>query len=93
MWISSRASLQSTLSALVMLLAYDSWRRTASRRALAGLVGGAFLGFFSKEDALMIFPVLALYEWFLRRENLSTLARENHICWRWARWPTRPCCI
>ena len=41
----------------------------------------------------MIFPVLALYEWFLRRENLSTQARENLICWRWARWPTRPCCI
>jgi len=76
-WISSRASLQSTLGVLVMLLAYDTWRREQRRGVLGMLLAGALIGFFSKEDALMIFPVIALYEWFIRGERSWSVAGQK----------------
>lgn len=65
-WISSRASLQSTTGVLLMLFFYDRWRQRERKWDLVGLLFAGFIGFFSKEDALMVFPVIVLYEWFLR---------------------------
>lgn len=71
-WISSRASLQSTLGVLLMLFFYDRWRQGEKKGDLAGLLLAGFIGFFSKEDALMVFPVLVLVEFFIYRRDLST---------------------
>lgn len=78
-WISSRASLQSTTGVLMMLIGYDRWRAERSNQNLAILLAGGFIGFFSKEDALMIFPILLAYEWYLRRMGFSELAREKYV--------------
>ena len=64
-WISSRASLQSTTGVLLMLFFYDRWRQYERKGDLVGLLMAGFIGFFSKEDALMVFPVIVMYEWFL----------------------------
>ncbi len=66
-WISSRASLQSTTGVLLMLFFYDRWRQGEKKGDLVGLLLSGFIGFFSKEDALMVFPVILLYEFFVRR--------------------------
>jgi tetratricopeptide (TPR) repeat protein len=76
-WISARGALQSTLGVLMVLLCYDHWRQRPSGWAGTGMLGGAFIGFFSKEDALMVFPLLALHEWFIRRENPCALLKQK----------------
>jgi len=71
-WISSRASLLSTAAVLACLIAYIDWRETGRRGALCWLVGCGVFGFFSKEDALMLFPILGAYElWFRPAGNLK----------------------
>jgi tetratricopeptide (TPR) repeat protein len=63
-WISSRASLLSTTGVLVCLIGYLRWRETARMPDLALLALGGLFGFFSKEDALMVIPLIAAYEVF-----------------------------
>lgn len=65
-WISSRASLQSTTGVLLILFFYDRWRQGEKKGDLVGLLMAGFIGFFSKEDALMVFPVILLYEFFIK---------------------------
>ncbi|MGV3755634.1 MAG: hypothetical protein ACO1QS_09660, partial [Verrucomicrobiota bacterium] len=76
-WISSRASLQSTTGVLLMLFCYDRWRQSERKGDLAGLLFAAFIGFFSKEDALMVFPVIGLYEVFVRRQNPFAVLKDK----------------
>ncbi len=76
-WISSRGSLLSTFGVLGILLFYARWREQPVWWAGAGMLGSAFIGFFGKEDALMIFPVIGLYELFIRRENPLGLIRQK----------------
>ncbi|MGA3266559.1 MAG: tetratricopeptide repeat protein [Verrucomicrobiota bacterium] len=78
-WISSVSSLLSTFGILAMILSYDHWRPRPSGWAAAGLLGGAFIGVFSKEDALMIFPLLALYEWFVHGETPVVWLRKKAL--------------
>jgi tetratricopeptide (TPR) repeat protein len=78
-WISSRGSLQSTTGVLLMLIGYDAWRTSRARSGMAALILGGVIGFLSKEDALMIFALIALYEWFLRGENLSAIMRDREV--------------
>ena len=60
-----------------MLLFYGKWRQQPVWWALVGMFGAAFIGFFSKEDALMVLPLIALYEFFIRRENLIALTKQK----------------
>jgi tetratricopeptide (TPR) repeat protein len=76
-WISSRASLQSTLGVLLMLFFYDRWRQGERQGDLVGLLLAGFIGFFSKEDALMVFPVIGLYEVFVRRQNPFAVLKDK----------------
>lgn len=76
-WISSRASLQSTTGILLMLLGYHRWLSSRAAADLAMILLGGFVGFFSKEDALMIFPILVAYDWYVRRECPLALFRER----------------
>jgi len=76
-WISSRASLQSTFGVLLMLFFYDRWRQYERKGDLAGLLVAGFIGFFSKEDALMVFPILVLYEWFVRSQKTQELLKQK----------------
>jgi len=64
-WVSSRASLMSTAAVLGICLAYLSWRERGNARSLVAMGAWAFLGFFSKEDALMAFPIIGALEWLL----------------------------
>ncbi len=66
-WISSRASLQSTTGVLLMLFFYDRWRQREQKADLVGLLVAGFIGFFSKEDALMVFPLIVMYEIFIQQ--------------------------
>jgi len=76
-WISSRASLMSTAALLGICIAYLNWRGRGDNRSLACLAGWAFFGFFSKEDALMAFPIIAAMEWLLvSRGGFEFLKRE-----------------
>jgi len=68
-WISSRASLFSTAAVLGICIAYHDWRTSPSKKSLAIMGGWAFFGFFSKEDALMVFPLLGAMELFLLSEG------------------------
>jgi tetratricopeptide (TPR) repeat protein len=76
-WISSRASLQSTSGVLLMLLCYVRWRETGQKGDFIGMLAGGFIGFFSKEDALMVFPVIAAYEVFVRKESPLGLLKQR----------------
>lgn len=76
-WINGRGTLMSTFGVLTVLLFYDRWRRQPVWWAVAGMLGGAFIGFFSKEDALMVLPLIGLYEIFIRRENLLALLKQK----------------
>ena len=69
-WVSTRASLLSTFAVLGMMWFYIGWRRTGQKTDLVGLALFGFLGFFSKEDALMILPILVAAEWLLNPEGL-----------------------
>jgi tetratricopeptide (TPR) repeat protein len=62
---------------LGVLLFYSKWRQQPVWWALVGMFGAAFIGFFSKEDALMVLPLIALYEFFIRRENLIALTKQK----------------
>lgn len=64
-WISSRASLLSTSAVLGICVAYHDWRTSPSKKSLVVMAAWAFFGFFSKEDALMVFPILGAMELFL----------------------------
>ena len=75
--INGRGTLMSTFGVLVVFLCYDRWRRQSSGWSMMGMLGGAFIGFFSKEDALMVFPMLALYEWFIRQETFLDLLKQK----------------
>lgn len=76
-WISSRASLLSTAALLGICTAYLNWRERGDNRSLAWLAGWAFFGFFSKEDALMAFPILGAMEWLvLSKGGFDFLKRE-----------------
>jgi len=76
-WISGRASLLSTFGVLATLLFYDRWRRQPVWWTFVGMLGGAFIGFFSKEDALPVLPLIGLYEIFIRRENAFALLKQK----------------
>ena len=69
-WVSTRASLLSTLAVLGMAWFYMGWRRDGRKSDLLGLALCGFLGFFSKEDALMILPLLVAMEWLLNPGGL-----------------------
>lgn len=69
-WVSIRASLLSTFAVLGMVWFYLGWRRTGHKSDLVGLALFGFLGFFSKEDALMILPILVAMEWLLNPDGL-----------------------
>ncbi len=76
-WISSRASLLSTAALLGICISYLNWRERGDHRSLACLAGWAFFGFFSKEDALMAFPVIGVMEWLLvSKGGFDFLKRE-----------------
>jgi hypothetical protein len=72
-WVNGRGTLMSTFGVLAMLLFYERWRRAPVGWALAGMLTAGFIGFFSKEDALMVFPLIGLYEIFIRREKIPVL--------------------
>lgn len=70
-WVSTRASLLSTLAVLGMTWFYIGWRRNGDKAELLGLAVSGFVGFFSKEDALMILPMLVAMEWLLNPKGLQ----------------------
>jgi tetratricopeptide (TPR) repeat protein len=76
-WISSRGSLLSTFGVVGILLFYAKWRDQPVWWAATGMLGAAFIGFFGKEDALMVFPVIGLYEFFIRGENPAGLIKQK----------------
>ncbi len=76
-WISSRASLQSTFGVLLLLWCYIRWREAGRKQDFIGLLMAGFIGFFSKEDALMVFPLIAAYEWFIRRQQPLDLIKQR----------------
>lgn len=76
-WINGRGTLMSTFGVLTVLLFYDRWRRQPVWWAVAGMLGGAFIGFFSKEDALMVLPIIGLYEWFIGHEKFPALLKQK----------------
>jgi hypothetical protein len=78
-WISGRSSLLSTCGLLAALAGYGCWRQKSSAWAVPVMLFAAFIGFFSKEDALMIFPVLLACEIFIRRENLPGLLKQKNF--------------
>ena len=76
-WISGRGSLLSTFGLLAVLAGYGYWRERSSGWSVLVMLIAAFIGFFSKEDALMIFPVLLAYESFIRGEKISGLLKQK----------------
>ncbi len=76
-WISGRGSLLSTFGLLAVLAGYGCWRQKSSGWSVPVMVIAAFIGFFSKEDALMIFPVLLAYEIFIRGEKFPGLLKQK----------------
>lgn len=76
-WISSRASLQSTAGLLMMIIGYDRWRTHATKQNLALMLGGGLIGFFGKEDALMIFPLILAYEHYIRNTRPSEMLKNK----------------
>lgn len=69
-WVSARASLLSTFAVLGMMWFYLGWRRTGQKTDLLGLALFGILGFWSKEDALMILPMLVAMDWIINPEGL-----------------------
>jgi len=76
-WINGRGTLMSTFGVLAVLLFYERWRRQPVWWAGAGMLAVAFIGFFSKEDALMVLPIIGLYELFIRREKIPALLKQK----------------
>ena len=66
-WVSSRAFLYSTAGVLLIGCGYLAWREHRRPKDLACIAAGALVAFLSKEDALMVVPVLAAMELFLFR--------------------------
>ena len=76
--IAGRADLLAALAVLSALLMYLKGRDAAGSRRFAwfaGVMTAATLGFFSKESAVVIVPVIALYEivWWTRGRSASAL--------------------